>query len=370
VQVNIRTILARLNGVPAASDNFQAPYDALKAYLMLTSETSDRDKVDPAFLVPYLLERWTGSHSSAGEKERDLARRQFEFFATKLKSDKSLAMARENAVVERARTYLKAFESAGRLYQLMLAEAEKSGSPIQFSRQPSESTVVLTNRHAVPAAYTKAGWKVMQDALRNPQRYSSGEQWVLGGESTRQISPSEADGLRVQYVQAYISQWQQFLKATTIQGFSDLRDAASKLGILGAPSSPLLELLFKASDNTNVDSPEVKTAFRSVQSFVKPDSPPGNYVGDPNRGYMKALVQLQISVERLTSLPARGPIEPQLLAQARQDVATAKLEARQAGQAMGNDNTVHMELTVQGLLEAPIRMTDSLLSKLGASTPN
>jgi type VI secretion system protein ImpL len=341
-------------------------YNALKAYLMLTSEKSDRDRVDPDFLASYLLRRWSGAHPSSSDVDRDFAKRQFEFFAAKLKSEVSLAKTRNDAIVERARTYLGSSETGGRLYKEMLEEARKSGSRVEFV-----NTDVLTSPHVVAAEYTKAGWKVMNNALQNPQRFSTRDQWVFGAAPGKQMSLSEAETLRQTYVQEYISQWRMFVKRAQIRKFDNLGDAATKLRMLAEPSSPLLKFLFVASDNTNLDSPEspeVKLAFLAVQSFVKPDSP-NNYVGGANMEYMNALLQLRVLVEKMTTSAPGVPISPSDLDQAIAAAYAARTKALEAGQKLGNDPVAQLQKTVLDLLEAPIRMTDELLQKEKLKAP-
>jgi type VI secretion system protein ImpL len=364
VRNSIRASVANA-GATAGSSGSDDAYKALKAYLMLTSEKSDRDKVDPEFLASYLLERWTSANLSSADELRDLAKRQFEFFSAKLKSDGSLAKTRDEAIVERARSYLGASESVQRSYQRMLAEAEAEAgaSSVRFN------TEVLTSSYVVPAGFTKGVWTSMHKRLENPQRFSAGEQWVLGGASGKQFSVSEVDALRKTYVQDYISHWQQFVKRAQIRKFNDLGDAASKLQNLSGSSSPLLLFLFTVSDNTNLDSVEVKRAFQAVQSFVKPDSPT-NFLGPSNKDYMDAILLLQIPVERIAN-SSPGLLNPSELDQALIAASEARTKARMAGQAMGADPVGQLEKTVLALLEAPVDLTQRLLQaeKLKVVTP-
>jgi type VI protein secretion system component VasK len=334
-------------GATTGSSDSQDAYNALKAYLMLTSGTSDRDKVDPDFLAPYLLQRWMSAHLSSSDTDRDLAKRQFEFFAGKLKSEGALAKTRDEAIVERARNSLGALGSVQRTYQDMLSKAAGGVSSVQFNNRE-----VLINSHAVPAVYTKAAWKPMLDALQSPQRFSTGEQWVLGGTSGKQLTLSEAEALRRTYVQRYILEWREFVKSAKVQKFNNLADAATKLRTLSAGSSPLLEFLFRASDNTNQDE-ELKGAFQAVQSFMKETSP-NNFIGPANMAYMNAMFQLSLLVDRIESSgPNQNDLDQALMA-----AFTAQEKAGLASQAMGNDP---LAKTVGALLESPIRMTREFL---------
>jgi len=364
VRNGIHSSVASTLGTPGPSQ-FQDAYNALKAYLMLTSQTSDRDTVDADFLAPYLLQRWVGAHSSSPDTERDLAKRQFEFFAARLESEVGLAKTRDEATVDRARNFLRAFGSGERLYQLMLDEAEKKAKEGPSSSMQSRDLEVLKTPHVVPAVYTKAAWKAMLDALAHPERFSTSEEWVLGGPSGKQISVSEAAVLRQTYIDRYILEWQSFVKSAKIETFKDLPDAASKLRILSAGSSPLLQLLFTVSDNTSQESAiELKGAFQSVQSFMKETSPT-NYIGPANMQYMQDLFRLSTTVDRINNSAVANPTD---FDQAIMAAFSARETAGLAGQTMGNDP---FGKAVVALLEKPIKMTDELLKsgKPNVGTP-
>src|SRR5262249_11367618 len=74
--------LTSLSGLPATpGPDYQPTYDALKAYLITTS---NHDKSDKAFLTPVLM-KWWQSGRDAGSDRQQLAQKQFDFYADELK---------------------------------------------------------------------------------------------------------------------------------------------------------------------------------------------------------------------------------------------------------------------------------------------
>ena len=74
-----------------------------------------------------------------------------------------------------------------RVYRFMLAEADKANPSINFNKKFPGSAEVVVDRTEVSGAFTKGGWTFMQNALQNLPKYFSGEQWVLGQESSSNV---------------------------------------------------------------------------------------------------------------------------------------------------------------------------------------
>ncbi len=129
-----------------------------------------------------------------------------------------------------ARNYLSQFSGGERVYRVVLAEADKANPSINFNKKFPGSAEVVVDRTEVSGAFTKGGWTFMQNALQNLPKYFSGEQWVLGQESSSNIDLSKlATDLRSRYQQDFIGQWRAFLNSGNVVRYGGLADAAQKL---------------------------------------------------------------------------------------------------------------------------------------------
>ncbi len=200
-QAGLQQTLSALPASPAPSDRSDPAFDALKAYLMTTSEFARSDR---EFLSPILLRAWAAGRNIDSAR-RQLAQRQFEFYAGELKSANPFPAENDAQIVASARHYLAQFPGDGRVYGLMLAEAEKSNPTIDFNRKFPAAMEVIADQAVVSGTFTKGGWTFMQGVLKNPSPYFSADSWVLG-----QANPSAAEltqravALRRAYQQDYI----------------------------------------------------------------------------------------------------------------------------------------------------------------------
>jgi type VI secretion system protein ImpL len=353
-----RAVLARLSNLrafAAPDDNFEEVLQALKVHLMLTTE---RSRTDRAFLSNYLSRHWTETHPASSPEIQQLVKSQFDFLG-----DPSLltfSLEADPAVRENARRYLRDLGSSALIYQSMLMDAEKGGTPVNFNERIAGAADVIVNPYLVRRAFTKDGWKAMQDSLKNPTRYFGGENWVLGDAAA--AGDSDTEKIRARYVMDYISHWRQFLKSTSIARAKNLDDAVSKLNKLQAPNSPLLALLFLVSDNTAVDSAEIKRAFQPVQYFVPPGTP-DKYTGPANQSYLSALSQLELDLEQLAKAPGGQPLDPQLN-QIQNSIKSASLAVRQAAQNFNLDAEAHIDVTIKTLLEQTIAIGESAVKSV------
>ncbi len=357
-------IVDSLRNLPATPGPGYGPtYDSLKAYLITTSNP---DKSTRAFLPPVLLDRWSANRNVDAARLA-LATKQFEFYSDELKAGNPFSSENDAAAIEKARRYLAQFAAVERVYQAMLADAAKSGSAINFNRQFPGSAEVVLDGQEVAAPFTKPGWAFMRAALKNPDKYFSGEAWVLGDQTGGSVERSSlAQQLTDRYYSDFLKAWRAYLQAAGVQKYASLADAAKKLGVLSGNQSPLLALFWLASQNTAVDAPEVANVFQPVQAVVPPSSL-DRYIAPPNQAYMNALVTLQTSVESVAGQPQGNDAAA---AQTLTNATAAKVAARQVAQTFRIDPDAHVEATVQKLMEDPITNVEALLRSLGPAELN
>lgn len=353
-------LLATLRGLPAApgpNDAYGPAYQALKAYLI---STSHHEKSSREFLSPVLLNTWVAGRD-IDQDRKDLAQRQFDFYSGYLIGNNPFSSEAETAPVQHARDYLSKFAGAERVYQSMLAAASDKNKPINFNRDFPGSAAVIVNSHEVPGAFTKGGWSFMQDAIQHPDRYFSGEEWVLGPQSAAQLNTANLTAtLKTRYLGDFIDQWRAFLRASAFAGYRSIADADHKLDLLSGNQSPLLELFWEVSQNTSVD-PDVAKAFQPPQVVV-PASLQNQYVGPSNQNYLGALLNLKGAVDQFQTAPPGTPP-----AQVQSSAVSARASTDQVAQTFAPDRDGHVDDAVKKLMLAPILSIDNVLPKPGAA---
>lgn len=354
-------LVSNLQSLPAKigpTDTYQYPYDSLKSYLITTS---NHEKSTKQYLSPLLYSRWEeGKKVDAAAAQ--LVQKQFDFYSEELKFENPFPPANDAAAIDRARKYLNQFAGIERVYRSMLADAAKSPS-LNFNQKFPGSARTVVNNLEVGGAFTKAGWPVMQDAIKHPDKYFSGEQWVLGDQSSNfgDIVKLQ-DDLRMRYSSDYTDQWRAYLKKSTVVGYNDIADAAKKLGETASSQSPLLAMFCMASQNVGVDPDMAKSSFKALLT-VEPSSCGDSYVGGANSDYMKALATLQVSLGQISNPDANDPN----VAAAINNAVLAKGATAQMAQNFGVDP---LAPTVQKLIEDPITNVEQLLKGAGAEALN
>lgn len=368
--VNTQTnLVAALNALPAsppAGADYASAYNPLKAYLITTSNP---DKSTVEFLPPVLMQYWENGRVPDTEQARDLAARQFEFYATELPKNSRWASAPDTSTVTHARTYLASFGGFERIYQQMLTAADKAAPSIDFNRTYPGSAATVVDAHIVPGAFTSQGFTFMQDAIQHPNRYFSGEVWVLGNQAPPSLDQSNlTQQLMARYVQDFQTQWRDFLHAAQLAKYRSLADAGAKLQVLSSPNSPLLALFFTASHNTAVASPDIAKEFQPAQAVVAPSST-DKFIGPGNTNYVNGLLGLQAAVAQVAQDPtaANNPaaVTPIITAS-----ASAHTAASQAAQAFNIDPKAHVDQTVLALMQAPINNVDEAVRGRGPRQAN
>ncbi len=368
-------IVTALSGLPATPAQTPAPnadyntvYSGLRAYLITTSNP-DKSTVD--FLPPVLLQhlQQTGALSGSTE-EQQLAERQFDYYASVLPHDNPFSIAPAGQAVLHARGYLSGFGGFERIYQSIVTAADKSGPSIQFNEQHPGSIETVVEPHTIAAAYTQAGYAFVQDAIANPDRYFSGEAWVLGDQAPASIETGALKGqLATRYIDDYISKWRAFLKDATVVRYRSLADAGDKLSALSSNSSPLLALIYTASRNTAVPNPQIAAAFQAPQALV-PGGSTEVYIATPNKAYVDALLALNGAIHQVTQSNPTGPADPAAAAPISTAAGAAHMAAQQAAQAFHIDSQAHLDSVTLALLEAPIASAEGLVHGMGPAQAN
>lgn len=363
-QASLLAFLERLPAAPGPQDAYGPAYDALKAYLITTS---NHDKSTADFLAPVLVEHWSTGRTVDPQRSQ-LAQTQFEFYATELAAENPYSSSNDGVTVEHARRYLSQFAGIERVYQNMLAEASKNNPPIEFNKRFPGSADTVIDPHQVTGPFSKAGWNFMKDAIRHADRYFSGEQWVLGQQAAAGLDAAKLEQqLQDRYTADFIGQWRAYLKAASVVRYASVADAATKLNQLSGNQSPLLALFWLASQNTAVDDPKITEAFQPVQTVVPP-SAVDRYVAPPNQAYMGALGALDTTLEQVAGQP--GQPSDAAASQVMTAAGAATSASRQVAQAFRPDPEGKVDSTVQKLMEDPITYVVALVRTLGPAEMN
>ncbi len=362
LQEGMAEYLGRLPASPQPADPYAPPYNALKAYLLTTSE---HKRPMRAFLSPYLLQRWSEGRNVDPERMQ-LAQKQFDFYAGELPDGNPYSASHDATAVERARDYLNKFNADERIYQALLGEANRAAQPVNYNRQfPNEA---VSDPREVRGAFTKNGWAFMQDAFKKPDKIFGGENWVLGPQTFANLDRRQLEArLRGFYYRDFVKEWREFLGAARVSGYSGAADAARKLTLISSNTSPLLALFCLVSQHTNVDAPEIKSAFQAPQQVVPPACQT-QYVMPPNQQYMGSLLKLQNLIQQVASSSpgASDPVAGMTAAAANEALQITG----QVAQQFAIDREGNVPGTVKKLMEDPITQVERILKGMGPAELN
>jgi type VI secretion system protein ImpL len=356
-QRNLITTLGALPAtVPADADYFAA-YNPLRAYLITTSYP---DKSTESFLAPILVRFWVNGDQSESDQQKQLAEQQFSFYAAELVRANPYHISPVMPAVIHARAYLNGFGDFDRIYQNMLAAANRVAPSIEFNRLFPGSAATVVDAHIVPGAFTRDGFAYMQNATQHPDHYFTGEEWVLGAQATPSLqATSLSQKLAERYATDFSDQWRTFLRSAAVVRYRSLQDAKDKLQSLSSPNSALLALMFTASRNTAVASPPIAHEFQPTQALVPPDST-NRLIASGNTNYINGLIGLEGALSQFTQDPAAANNPA-----ATQPVISAAVNAHgavdQTAQSFNIDSQVHVERTVISLLQAPITSVEEAI---------
>lgn len=337
---------------PDGSSDYGTMYSWLKGYLITTS---DPDRSTSEFLAPVLLKSWQRGQETDADIT-DLARRQFEFYASELPTYNPYPTAAEASLVSRARALLRRFTGGEQIYIAMVAAANKATPSIKLPQAPG----ILTVQPEVPGAFTNKGEAFMANAFANADQYFQGETWVVG-DVTAERSGNRDEilaSLRAQYQDEYIKTWRQVVQSATVARSSSVADAAKKLEILGGTQSPILQVLRIVAVNTDGDS-VIRSAFQPVHAVTPPEVT-DKFVSEKNQPYMDGLLGLQGALAQVANLPpATDTASTLTITQAAQQAGGDVTRARMAAKKVAQEFSLTPEATttagtVERLLDAPI----------------
>lgn len=357
---NLMADLRSYRGDPQASADSGSAYDALKAYLLTTSEYQ---RNSGEFLQNFLMKEWRKDWSELDQDHSDLAAQQFGFYSSELTIDNPFSRVGEVVLIDQVRSYLNKLAGPQRIYLSMLADARQKAKDYRFAAAHPDAADVVKVNHDVSGAFTFDGWKVMDADIRDAKRFLQGEPWVLGTTTNTNLSSADLEAqLRSMYEKDFIKEWRAVLNNSAVLPTGGFGDAAQKLKKLSANSSPLLALLCDVSDNTNVASDTVKQAFQATQQVVAAGCGAQKKYDQPsNDPYMKGLLNLQICTQGIADAPADQ--RDSAKASCGQTASQALTAAGQMEQAFPNDPEGHVDKAVGALLEEPIK---SLQRKIAA----
>ena len=154
-QANIASYLRGLPISPAPGADYTAAYNPLKAYLITTTNP---EKSQAQFLTPVFLQYWMGPNIR-DLVQQQLARQQIDFYAGELVRQNPYSIAPDAAAVVKARTYLSNFGAVPRIYQDMLAQADKTSPGVDFNRLYPNAASSVVESHLGP-------WRIYQGRVR------------------------------------------------------------------------------------------------------------------------------------------------------------------------------------------------------------
>lgn len=363
-QAGLLDWLKNLPPTPEPSAEYQPTYDTLKGYLITTSHPQKSTKM---FLSPLLLSRWAGKTQLDPERRR-LAQAQFDFYAEELKIANPFSSENDGMAIEKARRYLNGFSGIDRIYALLLSTANSKNKSINFNRDVAGSGKVIANDREIAGAFTKGGSVFMLDAIKNVQKYFEGEEWVLGPQATKSFDASDlGPKLLARYRQDLFGNWREYLDASKVLAYANVKDAADKLKQLSSFQSHLMSLFCIASENTSAAPDEQKVSFQPVQ-HVTPSPCTGQLSGRNNEQYLTALAGLATGMESLGGgTPAPG--DPNI-SSTLQQAATAKNAVRSVALQFRGDPEGKVAQQTQKLMEDPITAAERLLQGLGPAQLN
>lgn len=349
--------LGGLQPTPTAADAYEPTFDALKAYIVMSTRP---DQSTREFLAPVLMRFWTGG-APVEEDRAALAAAQFGFYADELPWGNPYQLAVNDQLVARTQGYLCGFSGSDQFYRMLLGQAAAASAPVRWS----DATV--RNDMVVPAEFTRAGWEQAQSMLGDVQALFERESWVVGECTVEPAQRAQLEQtLRARYDADYIAHWIRFLQAGRVAGYASLEDAASKLAMLSTNQSPLIRMLGVVADNTAVDTMLVGRAFLPVHQVVPANA---TALTDAAGRYLTGLTGLQAAVAQVAS--AAGPMRTQAMLAAGPSVQQVKAEVSGLARAFSTEGEARVVgAAVSTLLQSPVTSVESMMGAVPAQEAN
>ena len=237
----------RLRRTP--SDNPEALYEWLKAYLMLHSP----ERLDASKFSALMRVEWEASLPREVDKpHRDQLQRHLDallarHLKTTVPQDADLVAqvrrALPQGLAERIFSRLKREGTGDEIPEFTIAKAGGPSAPLVFQRASGKP---LTQ--GIPGLFTRDGYRqaFLKSYIEVAKQLALEDGWVLGRPG-RTLDPTELlkleTDVRRLYLLEYAAMWERFLADIKLVAITDLRQGVQVAGILSAPDSPLPRLL-------------------------------------------------------------------------------------------------------------------------------
>jgi type VI secretion system protein ImpL len=224
-------------------------YEATRVYLMLGGQ----GPLDPALVKEWMAYDWQAAHGGAHNAAvlAGLATHLDALLAQPLP-----AVTLDEALVARARTAFSNVPLAARVYSrlkpTLVAQALPPWRPSEALGRAGQQLFVRASgkklSDGVPGYLTVDGFnKALLPAVPAAVREASGESWITGQGPAARLSDAEqrslVNAVITLYANDYIKAWDELLQDLEVAPLRSVPQAAQDLFILGAPQSPMKELL-------------------------------------------------------------------------------------------------------------------------------
>jgi type VI secretion system protein ImpL len=353
---SVRAEMGSLPVSPGPESDYQATYEALRAYLMATRYP---ERIETEFLSAALTRRW---RLIQDEESLDLAQRQFHFFGERLLPGGSFrGVPADDGTVLRTREFLGRMGQVQPFYASLISKANQRYRPFRFQEAVTGPAAgALSVGQEIPGAFSAEGNRFVREQLSRPDSLLQTEEWVLGEVSlpNAELVARQIDSL---YEREYPRRWEELLARTSVTGFRDAGEAARRLGQLAGDDSPLTRLLMAVSNNVFEGPESAKERFRPLNAFLPRDSAGRVTLSQSAMGYFDALDALRSAMDDLDRVqgPARVTAVAGIMAR---EVPDAQGVARQLRREMGTEPQGR-EVTnaLARILEQPIEGTAGLI---------
>ena len=349
----------------SSGGNLDALYEALKAYIMLTTP----ERFESTAVRQIVTDDWNKTLlSSLPAEDRALLDQHLDAFLAS--SGRRALLKQDGNLVASTREQLRNVSLAQRIYTRLRLQgagkefpeftARKAGGDLTDSVFVSASGQRLTR--GVPGLYTKDGYeKGFKRAVDSvAKQLAEEERWVLGASdaSTSRL----ADPLFVQrvieevrrlYLNDYITVWEAFINDIKLRRISGLRESLEVTRALSAPDNPLVPLMRAIARETTLASSDglIDSTFDKGKDFVK-------------KGAEKILGQ-----GKTETVPGLGEA-PELVVDRNFAQIRRYAVAAQAGQPAPIDGTIELIKKINAELVAAEAATKAGNSPQATDTPN
>jgi type VI secretion system protein ImpL len=246
-RVLLPRLLARLEG--QIRGQMQQPaylYLATRVYLMLGRE----GPMDAALIQEWMAADWAQAYPGA---VNGTVREQLAAHLGALLEQSSEKYALDGTLVDSARRVFSRLPMDERIYARLRSTATDVApwKPADALGPSGQRLFVLKSGRplseaAVPGLFTVEGLhRSFLPRLPKGIKEAASELWVLGPEGAAQLAdPQQLESAVLRrYAQDYVTEWQQLLDSLTLAPLGTPVQAAEALNLLGAPNSPLRDLL-------------------------------------------------------------------------------------------------------------------------------